>query len=211
MNILAHAWLSCPKLAKNQSVTSDDRERLIGGFIADFIKGNPAHARHDLRPAVLAGVIQHRTIDQFTDAHPGVAQIRAWLHPRCHKYAGVAVDVFFDHFLALHFLSLTGASLTDFVPFVHQTITDQVELIPLRARPMAEAMIRQNWLINYQTIAGIDRTLKGIAHRTAYPSGLDTVIDDLELYYDQIGEVFTDFWKELISINSEQLLIKNIF
>lgn len=197
MNILAHAWLACPVFVDHPSVPFIDQERLIGGFIADFIKGNPAYPRHGLSPGVVAGVVQHRAIDQFTDVHPAVAEVRAWLRPRCHKYAGVAVDVFFDHFLARDFTLFTGASLTDFVPFVYQTLSANLGLLPTNARQMAEAMIRQDWLTNYQTPAGIDRTLKGLSRRTAYPSGLDTVIDDLVLYYDRIDGHFSYFWPQL--------------
>jgi acyl carrier protein phosphodiesterase len=197
MNILAHAWLACPLPVDSEQITPTDRERLVGGFIADFIKGDPAHPRHGLPPGVVAGVVQHRAIDSFTDAHPAVATVRAWLRPRCHKYAGVAVDVFFDHFLARDFTALTGALLADFVPFVYQTLSHDPAPLPPDARRMAEAMIRQNWLTNYQTTDGIDRTLKGLARRTAYPSGLDTVIDDLIGYYDRIEAVFAEFWPAL--------------
>jgi acyl carrier protein phosphodiesterase len=198
MNILAHAWLSCPKSPDSQQLTNDDRERLIGGFVADFIKGDPAHPRHGLSSGVVAGVVRHRRIDEFTDTYPPIAEVRGWLRPRCHKYAGVAVDVFFDHFLARDFQPLTGVSLTTFVPFVYQTVTDRLDTLPPNARRMTEAMIRQDWLTNYQHAEGIDRTLKGLSRRTAYPSGLDTAIDDFEDYYDRIGNIFAEFWPALL-------------
>jgi acyl carrier protein phosphodiesterase len=200
MNILAHTWLSCPKSPDNQLITDEDRERLIGGFVADFIKGDPAHPRHGLSPGVVAGVVQHRRIDEFTDTYPPIAEVRAWLHPRCHKYAGVAVDVFFDHFLARDFQPLTGIPLDTFVPFVYQTVTDRLDTLPPNARRMAETMIRQDWLTNYQHADGIDRTLKGLSRRTAYPSGLDTAIDDFTGYYDRIGVIFGEFWGKLVEL-----------
>jgi acyl carrier protein phosphodiesterase len=197
MNLLAHAWLSCPEFSDNQSITEQSQQMLIGGFVADFVKGNPAHPRHGLSAGVVAGIVRHRRVDAFTDAHPAVAAVRAWLHPRCHKYAGVAVDVFFDHFLARDFTALTGASLPDFVAFTYQTIRDHPAMLPPNAQRMADAMIRQDWLTNYQTRPGIDRTLKGLSQRTAHPSGLDTVIQDFEQYYDRIGIVFREFWGDL--------------
>jgi acyl carrier protein phosphodiesterase len=41
----------------------------------------------------------HRAIDTFTDAHPVLDKVLK-LHSRYHHYAGVIVDVFYDHFLA---------------------------------------------------------------------------------------------------------------
>ena len=187
MNILAHAYLS-----------GRHTELLIGNFIGDFIKGNPASLRHNLSPGVVAGVRLHRAIDTFTDAHPSVAAVRDMLHPRCHKYAGAAVDIFFDHFLAINFQSLTGEVLPKFIPEFYQTLQDNQSALPTSAARMADYMIRQDWLTNYQFIEGIDRSLKGVSRRTVYPSGLDTAIEDLERYYKVIASHFTYFWPALV-------------
>lgn len=187
MNILAHAYLS-----------NRHTELLIGNFIGDFIKGDPSSFRHHLTPGVVAGVRLHRAIDSFTDAHPNVAAVRDILHPRCHKYAGAAVDIFFDYFLAINFQLLTGELLAEFVPyFYHILVKNQVSL-PSSAARMADYMIRQDWLTNYQFVEGIDRSLKGVSRRTAYPSGLDTAIEDFTAYYDQIDMHFQYFWPALV-------------
>jgi acyl carrier protein phosphodiesterase len=187
MNILAHAYLS-------------DRQPglIIGNFIGDFIKGNPENPRHNLTSGEVAGVRLHRAIDTFTDAHPDVAAVRELLHPRCHKYAGAAVDIFFDHFLAINFQGLTGGQLSEFVPDFYRVLTENTVRLPPAAGRMAEYMIRQDWLANYQFAEGIDRSLKGVSRRTAYPSGLDTAIIDFNEYYDQIARHFTLFWPALV-------------
>ena len=187
MNILAHAYLS-------------DRQPglVIGNFMGDFIKGNPESPRHDLTPAEVAGVRLHRAIDTFTDAHPAVAAVRDLLHPRCHKYAGAAVDIFFDHFLAVNFQKLTGEPLSEFVPDFYHVLTENTPRLPPAAERMAGYMIRQDWLTNYQFAEGIDRSLKGVSRRTAYPSGLDTAIIDFTGYYDQIAGHFSLFWPALV-------------
>ncbi|WP_420146534.1 ACP phosphodiesterase [Spirosoma sp.] len=187
MNILAHAYLS----GQNEGL-------LIGNFIGDFIKGDPTSPRHGLSPGEQAGVRLHRAIDTFTDSHADVAAVRDILHPRCHKYAGAAVDIFFDHFLAANFQALTSESLTTFVPDFYQTIQDNVLRLPSSAMRMADYMIRQDWLTGYQYLEGIDRSLKGVSRRTVYPSGLDTAIEDLEQYYEQIYSHFTYFWTDLV-------------
>ncbi|GAB2568021.1 acyl carrier protein phosphodiesterase [Spirosoma areae] len=187
MNILAHAYLS-----------NRHPDLLIGNFIGDFIKGDPAGPRHNLTPGVVAGVRLHRAIDTFTDAHPDVAAVRDLLHPRCHKYAGAAVDIFFDYFLAVDFTRLAGQSLSEFVSFFYQTIRENALHLPPAANRMADYMIRQDWLTNYQFVDGIDRSLKGVARRTAYPSGLETAIEDFKQYYNQIAGHFAYFWPALV-------------
>ena len=187
MNLLAHAWLS----GRNDTY-------LIGNFIGDFIKGDPAAPRHGLLPGEIDGVRIHRAIDSFTDAHPDVQAVRQILHPRCHKYAGVAVDVFFDHFLATQFPQVTGGDkLDEFVGYVYHLLQVRADRLPARAARMAHYMMEQDWLMYYQTTAGIDRALSGLARRTQFPSGLDTAVDDLIAHYDQINLHFPRFWPEL--------------
>ncbi len=188
MNILAHAYLS-------------DRQPglVIGNFMGDFIKGDPENPRHQLTPAEVAGVRLHRAIDTFTDAHPDVAAVRGLLHLRCHKYAGAAVDIFFDHFLAVNFQKLTGEPLSVFVSDFYHVLAENTARLPPAAGRMAEYMIRQEWLTNYQFAEGIDRSLKGVSRRTAYPSGLDTAIIDFTGYYDQIARHFSLFWPGLVA------------
>ncbi|UFH52386.1 ACP phosphodiesterase [Spirosoma sp. KNUC1025] len=188
MNILAHGYLS-----------GGNEELLIGNFIGDFIKGDPASPRHNLTPGEIAGVRLHRAIDTFTDAHPEVAAVRDLLHPRCHKYAGAGVDIFFDHFLAIYFQQLTGESLSEFVPGFYQTLQHNTSRLPPSAVRMADYMIQHDWLTNYQFLDGIDRSLKGVSRRTVYPSGLDSAIEDLVQYYDQIASHFAYFWGALVA------------
>ncbi|MEZ0541155.1 acyl carrier protein phosphodiesterase [Fibrella arboris] len=188
MNLLAHAWLS-----------DRNDEFLIGNFSGDFIKGDPAHPRHGLLPGEINGIRIHRAIDAFTDSHPEVLAVCNILHPRCHKYAGVAVDVFFDHFLAVQFKEVTGDSLNEFVGYVYQLLQRRQDRLPPKAARMARYMMEQDWLRHYQTTAGIDRALSGLARRTQFPSGLDTAVEDLVLHYDTINLHFLRFWPQLVA------------
>jgi acyl carrier protein phosphodiesterase len=187
MNILAHGWLS----GRNDSV-------LAGNFLGDFIKGDPEHPRHKLTPAEVAGVRLHRAIDSFTDDHAEVAAVRDLLRPRCHKYAGPAVDIFFDHFLAANFAVLTSESLPRFTRYFYDTLQQNNLHFPDPANRMLTALVQYDWIRHYPTIEGIDRSLKGVSRRTAFPSGLDTAVEDLERFYGEIGERFNRFWPELV-------------
>ena len=86
MNFLAHIYLS-----------GSDPDILLGNFMADQIKGRDLSSYgHNVRN----GIILHRMIDHFTDTHVVSGEARAILRPSMGKYAGVVLDVFYDHFLA---------------------------------------------------------------------------------------------------------------
>ena len=86
MNFLAHIYLS-----------GDNELVKIGNFMADNITGNKyEHFPEDVQK----GIMLHRAIDSYTDAHPVFRQGTKRLHPVYHHYAGVIMDMFYDHFLA---------------------------------------------------------------------------------------------------------------
>src|SRR5215470_5364172 len=86
MNHLAHALLAGP-----------DADLLLGSLLGDFWRGAPDPAW----PAgVGAGVVLHRKIDVYTDSHPVVAEARALFGAPWRRYAGILIDIYFDHALA---------------------------------------------------------------------------------------------------------------
>src|SRR5215468_3052284 len=86
MNLLAHAFLA-----------QDDPNLLLGSLMGDFVKG-PLNDRY--APAITRGLILHRSVDTYTDAHPLVARSRARISRVRRRYAGILIDVFYDHYLA---------------------------------------------------------------------------------------------------------------
>ncbi len=202
MNLLAHGYLST---VPDSPITDD---LLVGNFLGDFVKGDPTHPRHALTPAVIVGIRLHRAIDTFTDTHADVALVRDRLHARCHKYAGVAVDVFFDHFLSRNFTALTGQDLSAFTDYYYSTLrqraADSATGFTEPARRTLAAMIQHrnagtDWILGYATFDGIDRSLRGISRRTHFPSGLETAVLDLETYYDEFEAAFQRYWPALVA------------
>lgn len=186
MNILAHAYLS-----------GTDEGLIIGNFIADFIKGNPEHPRHGLSAEVQRGIWLHRQIDQFTDSHPIIEEMRIVVRPRCHKYAGAAIDVFLDHYLAIRFFEIARQPLSEFVSGFYDFLKNHRNQLPEPAWRMAGYMMQHDWLMNYRFLEGIDRSLKGLSRRTAFPSNLDTAIEDLKENYTSFGDHFDRFFPDL--------------
>ena len=86
MNYLAHLYLA-----------GNDAEALIGSLMGDFIKGR---VDPDLPPVLRQAILQHRRIDSFTDAHPIVRRSKQRVTNEFRRYAGILIDVFYDHFLA---------------------------------------------------------------------------------------------------------------
>jgi acyl carrier protein phosphodiesterase len=183
MNYLAHIYLSF-----------DDEEITIGNFIADGIRGNKYH---HLPERVQKGIILHRAIDTFTDAHPIARASSRRLHSNYSHYSRVIVDIFYDHFLAKNWAAYSSLSLELFVSGFYDLLEDNYTILPPGVKRMMPYMIADNWLVNYAEIEGIARVLQGMNRRTQHKSGMNHAVHDLREHYDDFEKEFILFFAEL--------------
>ena len=63
---------------------------------------------------------------------------------------------------------------------------------------MLPYMIRDNWLVNYSSIEGVDRACKGIARRTKFMSNMESATTVLKQHYTNLEEEFRVFFTILV-------------
>ena len=185
MNFLAHIFLS-----------GDNDELMIGNFIADFVKGQK---KNNFPPEITRGIELHRAIDDFTDHHPVTAESKRRLYPNHHKYSGVVVDLYYDHFLAKNFEKYSKTDLLNFSKYTYTTILKFENILPFEVRSFLPYMIERNWLVNYSTVEGIGRTLSGLGKRVSFENKMDEAVIDLKLNYSQFEDEFYHFFPELLN------------
>jgi acyl carrier protein phosphodiesterase len=190
MNFLAHIYLSF-----------NDDEVTIGNFIADSIRGNKY--KH-LPDNVQKGILLHRYIDTFTDAHPTVRQSTKRLHENYSHYSGVIVDIFYDHFLAKNWKDYSDIPLADFVDNFYKILETNYTILPEKIKHMMPYMISDNWILNYANLEGIDQVLNGMNRRTKNISKMNFAILDLEKHYDEFEKEFSLFFQELIDFSKQK-------
>jgi len=192
MNFLAHIFLSF-----------DDPEITLGNFIADSIRGNKY--RH-LPDKVQKGIVLHRAIDTYTDAHPTVRKSSKRLHKNYSHYSGVIVDIFYDHFLAKNWKRYSETDLADYVEGFYDLLEDNYAILPEGVKRMMPYMIADNWILSYAEMDGIARVLNGMNRRTKNRSKMNFAILDLEEYYDEFEKEFTDFFEELTIFSRQKFI-----
>ncbi len=184
MNFLAHLYLS-----------GDNPKIKIGNFIGDFVKGKNLAERFDAE--TVNGITLHREIDWFTDTHPVVKQSKDRLRPKYRHYAGVIVDIFYDHFLAKNWDRYSHQLLPDFAEECYATIQQHESILPEEVKQMMPYMIKGNWLVNYSSLEGIQRALSGMARRTRFESKMEESVTDLQHHYEDFKMEFEIFFPEL--------------
>jgi len=184
MNFLAHLYLS-----------GSHPEIRVGNFIGDFVKGKDFAFRFS--PLIVKGIELHREIDHYTDHHPVVRKSKDRLRPVYRHYSGVIVDVFYDHFLALHWKKFSSESLADFAAQSYQLIRQHEAILPEGVKHMLPYMIKGNWLLNYAQQEGIHQALSGMARRTPYESKMELASADLRKNFKDFEDEFNLFFPEL--------------
>ncbi|CAM3096155.1 acyl carrier protein phosphodiesterase [Flavobacterium frigoris] len=192
MNFLAHIYLS-----------GDNDLIKIGNFMADGIRGKHFE-NYPLE--VQKGIILHRAIDTFTDAHPVFRQSTKKLHSRYHHYSGVIVDVFYDHFLAKNWVKYSDEDLETYVTTFYRSLNDNIPILSERTISIMPYMIKQNWLLSYQTIAGIDKILTQMDSRTKNESKMRFASEELTQFYTEFEQEFTGFFEELRAHARQKLI-----
>jgi acyl carrier protein phosphodiesterase len=182
MNYLAHLHLG-----------GQHPQQLLGSLYGDFVKG-----RLDGRfPAQLeAAIALHRRIDVFTDSHPLVLNALARFPAERRRYAGIILDVFFDHCLARHWQDYADQPLQEFTAQVYRVLAAE-PVLPGRLAQIAPYMAADDWLGSYREFEVLEQVFNGIARRLSKPEGMAGALEVVDKLYQPLSEDFRVFYPEL--------------
>lgn len=184
MNFLAHLYLSPPS-----------PDALIGSLLGDFVKGPVERAGYN--DEITHAIRLHRAIDTFTDAHPMFAASKARVGPTRRRYAGILVDLFYDHFLARHWRDYHDVALEDFAIDIYGVLLDRATDLPEPAGRMVTFMARQNWLVSYREVDEVGAALERMGRRLTRGNALLGSAEELEADYAGFEADFRAFMPEV--------------
>ena len=184
MNFLAHLHLG-----------PTDPQMALGGLLGDFVKGSVATM--DLPDSVRQGIWLHRRIDAFTDQHPLVLRSKARVSDGRRRYAGIMVDMFYDHLLVRHWRRFADQPLALFTAQMYQAVLDQQALMPERARTVLVRMAREDWLGSYADLQNLHLALNNMARRLRPGNRLPGAVAELETHYPHFEADFLRFMPEV--------------
>lgn len=156
MNFLAHAVLA-----------GNDPALIVGGVVGDWIKGPLPGI---LPPDLARGVALHRAIDSHAETHPAFQRSRQRMSAGRRRYAGVLVDIFYDHLLARDWAE--EAPLAAACGVIYGHIEARLGDLPESARPALTLMACEDWLASYAGIEGIADVLGRMSRRARQPNPL---------------------------------------
>jgi len=188
-------WLAHLLLAEN------DAELSLGNLLGDLVKGEK---RKTLNQKLQRGLECHQAIDIFTDQHSVVKHSKKLISPEYRRFAGILVDVFYDHILANNWDNYSEIPLIEFTTNAYSSWTTYLDDIPSYSQAVIHRMIAENWLYSYRRIEGIESTLARISsrlnrNRKKRHYDLTSTIKDLTTNYKFLESDFHRFFPQVKS------------
>jgi len=191
LNFLAHIYLS-----------GDNDLLKIGNFMADSIRG---HHYLDYPDELRKGILLHRYIDTFTDAHPIYRKSKHRLHEKYGHYSGVIMDIVYDHFLAKNWATYSEVKLEVYADQFYQLLLSNHDILTEKIQKMIPYMMARNWLVSYASLEGLEMILFQMDHRTKHRANMQEAIVEVKQFYTEFEAEFTLFFEELQNHCQEKL------
>lgn len=190
MNFLAHIYLS-----------GNNEEKIIGNYIADSIKGKDLN---QFSPGIQKGILLHRAIDHYTDHHPIVKNGLVLLRPELGRYSGVALDIYFDHFLARAWKRFHTEDFRVYTYRIMDVIGNYYHLLPGHSKSFFDYAKQTDRLYRYKDIDGIDEVFRGMHKRIKVENTMHLAQASFIKHYEQLQFLFSDYFPQLINFVDDQ-------
>ena len=184
MNHFAHLVLAQPTV-----------ESTVGNLLGDFARGVD---QQELAPTIMAGLLNHRAVDRFTDGHPLVREMKLGFSPQRRRFAGIALDIYFDHLLINHWSRFETRGLESLIEELYRRIHAGNHMMPgENMRQVTRRMIEYDWFGSYRELDATAEALDGVAARIRFANRFDNAIEDLQRNHDMIRDGFFEFYPQL--------------
>jgi len=142
---------------------------MYANLFGDFVKGT----RLDHYPKIIQdGIFLHRSIDALIDHHTEVIRVKRLFYNELPKVSGIAMDLFFDHLLALNWSRYSKIPLQQF-------LDDFYNFEPKYSYHEAPAFIvfiqnlkRYQWINSYGTTYGLEKSCEGVSKKISFDNNL---------------------------------------
>ncbi len=163
--------------------------------MGDFVKG-PLSGHHGTE--ITRALVLHRRIDMYTDGHHVVRQSRHRVSGARRRFAGILVDMFYDHFLARHWDEYNDVPLERFTARIYSALHEHHAMLPERLQAIAPRMAAADWLGSYRHIEAVGIALDRMGQRLKRGNALLHSSEELLAHYDAFAGDFHAFFPDVV-------------
>ena len=184
MNFLAHLCLA-----------NGDSGLMLGGLFGDFVRGR--RALREYPEPVRQGIVLHRYIDKCTDRSPVVKKLRSRFSRKYRRYAGIIIDMAFDHELAINWWRYMPGSLERFDLEIRDLIRDNNELVPEKLTSFMHYADKMGLFSAYREKDVVLQALTGVGTRLSRANPLHLVSEIWPEMAPQFKPAFREFFPQI--------------
>lgn len=164
-------------------------------MMGDFVRGS---IDAGLDPGIRKGIALHRAIDSHTDGHAEIRALRQLFEPPYRRYAGILIDIWFDHLLARDFARWSEQPLGSFSD-------ELLALMQARAAELPDSLQRFTRYLHARRLPAayarrdmISEVLIGVSSRLQRANPLADGLIEISRLEPELEEAFARFFPQLV-------------
>jgi acyl carrier protein phosphodiesterase len=186
MNFLAHLCLA-----------NGDSGLMLGGLFGDFVRGR--RVLRSFPEPVRQGIVLHRYIDKCTDQSTVFKKLRPRFPREFRRYAGIIIDLAFDHELAVNWWRYMPGSLERFDLEVRDLLGENTDMVPEKLTSFMSYADRHGLFTAYREEDVILYALAGVGTRLSRPNPLHRVAEIWPELAPEFKTAFREFFPQIQS------------
>jgi len=184
MNFLAHLCLA-----------NGDSGLMLGGLFGDFVRGR--RALRTFPEPIRQGIVLHRYVDKCTDRSPVIKKLRPEFSREFRRYAGIIIDLAFDHELAINWWRYMPGSLERFDIEIRDLLRDNPEFVPEKLTRFMNYADQHGLFSAYREVDVVLNALTGIGKRLKRSNPLHRVDEIWPEMAPQFKPAFRQFFPQI--------------
>jgi acyl carrier protein phosphodiesterase len=189
MNYFAHLYFAKPTVPSH-----------IGNLLGDFRKGVDVAS---LCPETKRALDNHYVVDRFTDTHEDIKAAKALFTRHTKRFAPVAIDMLFDHFLIRHWSLFSSHSFHFHCEQTYKRLEAGLPLMPSRMSKTVSHMVEHDWFGDYAKIDSMLDAIVMVTTRIKFENRFAECVNDITRHYDALNQCFLSFFPQLIDHMNE--------
>lgn len=188
MNYLAHLHIA-----------THCNSQLMGNLMADFVRGKPDNK---FLPQTTKAIYLHRFVDGYIDGLDTIKPCRALFPRHLYRFSAIALDMFWDHALVVHWNRFNGQPFEEFLTKAEATCRQQAQHepnpLPEKYLYLSDKMWREGWIPSYADIHTLPFALKRMSSRSPRMAPLAETADTLLTHRHTLLKAFPSIYSDVL-------------
>ncbi len=168
----------------------------LGVLMGDHIRGKQILKEYPDQLAM--GIQLHRVVDSYTDQHPELTAARNLFDAPFRRYAGIMLDVYWDHLLSRDWETYCQQPLAEFAGAAMDMLNRHFEMLPAGLQRFTRYARVTGVLGRYGETDMLEQVFAGISQRIRHDNPIADALPQLQARAEPLATAFAGFFPQLM-------------